>query len=121
MNAAGTWQSFQGVANPVHEARPAWKVLRVIGNLVEAPDFDYLTSEDVRDELVTAVGEVTIDNSYTAKGDIKVSADADAPSAEIDVPLYSVDSMVRRARALQLTPEARRAAGNDGDEQGEAA
>jgi hypothetical protein len=35
---------------------------------------------------------------------------ADLPQAEIDVPLYSVDGLVRRSAALQLTPEAKRAA-----------
>ncbi len=47
VNVEGTWQSFSGVANPVGEARPAWKVLRVLGNLVDADGFDYVTSEDV--------------------------------------------------------------------------
>jgi len=39
VNVAGTWQSFSGVASPVGESRPAWKVLRVLGNLVDAPEF----------------------------------------------------------------------------------
>ena len=111
VNVAGTWQSFSGVANPVGEARPAWKVLRVLGNLVEVPDFDYVTSEDVRDELQQALGKVTPDNSY--RGDVQASQanGADALENEIDTPIYSVDSMVRRASALQLTPAARRAQG----------
>ena len=121
VNAAGTWQSFHGVARPVHDARPAWKVLRVLGNLVEAPDFDYVSSEDVRDELVAALGDVEPDNACRSTGKPVVAKGADDPADEIDVPLYSVDPMVRRARALQLTPEARRAAGESGDEQGEAA
>ena len=58
VNVAGTWQSFAGVANPVGQSRPAWKVLRVLGNLIEAPDFDYVTSEDVRDELTAKLGDV---------------------------------------------------------------
>ncbi len=58
VNVAGTWQSFAGIANPVGEARPAWKVLRVIGNLIEAEGFDYVTSTDVLDEFRTQVGEV---------------------------------------------------------------
>ncbi|MCG8370618.1 MAG: NADH-quinone oxidoreductase subunit NuoG, partial [Proteobacteria bacterium] len=61
VNVAGTWQSFKGVANPVGESRPAWKVLRVLGNLIETPDFDYVTSEDVRDELVDALGSIAPD------------------------------------------------------------
>ena len=65
VNTAGTWQSFAGVATPVGEARPAWKVLRVIGNLLEAADFDYVSSEDVRDELAEQIGEVTPSNEFS--------------------------------------------------------
>ena len=111
VNVAGNWQSFGGVANPVGEARPAWKVLRVLGNLVEAPDFDYVTSEDVLAECRTQVGEVSPDNSVAANDGIAAPNGADAPGAEIDTPLYAVDSLVRRAAALQLTAEARRSGG----------
>ncbi len=110
VNVAGTWQSFKGAANPVGESRPAWKVLRVLGNLIDVADFDYVTSEDVRDELVDALGDVAPDNSYAGSKRIAKPNGADAPADEIDTPLYSVDGMVRRARALQLTPDARRAA-----------
>ncbi len=110
VNVAGTWQSFAGVASPVGQARPAWKVLRVIGNLVDAAGFDYATSEDVRDELIGQLGDVAPNNQYTGSGKIAQPNGEDEPSAEIDTPLYSIDGMVRRANALQFTPEARRAA-----------
>ena len=108
VNVAGTWQSFAGVANPVGEARPAWKVLRVLGNLIEAPGFDYVTSEDVRDELVEQLGEVTPDNTYA--GTSRPNG-AGKSSTDIDVPIYATDGLLRRAAALQLTPAAHRAAG----------
>ena len=110
VNVAGTWQSFAGVASPVGEARPAWKVLRVLGNLLDATGFDYVSSEDVRDEVASQVGDVTPNNDLP--GDTKIPAldGADAPDSDIDTPLYSVDGLVRRAAALQLTPEAIRAA-----------
>ena len=113
VNVAGTWQSFSGVATPVGESRPAWKVLRVIGNLIEVPDCDYVTSEDVRDEIAGQLGEVTPDNSYAGKNKIAKPNGADAPSAERDTPIYSVDALVRRATALQLTPAATRATGEN--------
>jgi NADH-quinone oxidoreductase subunit G len=113
VNVAGTWQGFAGVANPVGESRPAWKVLRVIGNLIDAPDFEYVTSEDVSDELKAALGDVAPGNQYDGDSKISNPNGEDAPSDEIDTPIYSVDGTVRRANALQLTSEARRAAGED--------
>ncbi len=110
INIAGTWQSFAGVANPVGEARPAWKVLRVIGNLLDADGFDYVTSNDVRDEIATQLGEIVPDNSYRGTSKSAKPNGEDAAGAEIDIPIYSVDGMVRRATALQLTSEAKRAA-----------
>jgi NADH-quinone oxidoreductase subunit G len=109
VNVAGTWQSFAGIANPVGEARPAWKVLRVLGTLLEADGFDYVTSEDVRDEIVAQLGQI-VPTSYSGQSKSTKANGADASQAEIDVPIYSVDSLVRRATALQLTAEAKRTA-----------
>lgn len=111
VNVAGTWQSFSGVANPVGESRPAWKVLRVLGNLLDVPDFEFVTSEDVLDEFKDQLGSVSPDNSYLSKRKIGKPNGADAPAGDIDKPIYSVDSMVRRATALQLTDAAKRSAG----------
>ena len=113
VNIEGTWQSFAGVASPVGEARPAWKVLRVLGNLVDADGFDYVTSEDVLDECKSGLGDVVVESF--AAGKTATANAADSSDEEIDTPLYSVDGLVRRARALQLTPEACRAAGGGGD------
>ena len=108
VNVAGTWQSFAGVASPVGEARPAWKVLRVLGNLLEVRDFDFMTSEEVRDEIAGQLGDVTANNNLSGEASISAPDGADAPELDIDTPLYSVDGLVRRAQALQMTPEARR-------------
>ncbi len=86
----------------------------MLGNLVDAPGFDYVSSEDVLAEARERIGDVVPDNTY--KGDAagaKLNGQ-DAPSREIDTPIYSVDGLVRRAPALQQTPAARRAAG-EGD------
>jgi NADH-quinone oxidoreductase subunit G len=111
VNCEGRRQSFNGVANPVGEARPGWKVLRVLGNLLDAENFDYQTSEEVRDELAAALGDLKPDNSYAGKHAIDKANGADAPDAQIDIPIYATDAIVRRATALQLTPEALRIAG----------
>ncbi len=113
VNVAGTWQSFSGVAKPVGESRPAWKVLRVLGNLVGAPGFEYATSEDVRDELAKSLGDITPDNIYQGTTKFAKVDAADGALAEIDTPIYSVDALVRRATALQLTAAAARATSGD--------
>jgi NADH-quinone oxidoreductase subunit G len=114
VNVAGTWQSFAGVANPVGEARPAWKVLRVLGTLLEAAGFDYVTSEDVRDEIAAKLGAV-VPAAYSGRTKPATRNGEDAPAAEIDIPIYSVDGLVRRAAALQLTAQARQARGDGSD------
>jgi len=113
VNVEGTWQSFGGVANPVGESRPAWKVLRVLGNLLNADGFEYVTAEDVLEECRAKIGEVTVE-SFSG-GKVSNVNGADDPAGDIDTPLYSVDALVRRAEALQLTPAALLAAGEGGD------
>ncbi|MDJ0929300.1 MAG: NADH-quinone oxidoreductase subunit NuoG [Gammaproteobacteria bacterium] len=112
VNAAAQWQSFAGAATPVGDSRPAWKVLRVLANLLEVSDSEYTTSEDVRDELRELVGDLQPDNSLNT--DSKLAAASEVPGPEIlDVPMYSIDALVRRAPALQQTREARAATGDD--------
>jgi NADH-quinone oxidoreductase subunit G len=107
VNAEGRWQTFLGAAQPVGESRPGWKVLRVLGNLLELGGFDYASSEDVRNELKARVGEVRPDNAFVARRTLN----GERPSgAAADVPMYQVDAVVRRAPALQRTREAQQAA-----------
>ena len=112
VNAAATWQSFSGVATPVGESRPCWKVLRVLGNLTDGQDFEYVTSDDVLAEFRAVVGDAGA-GRYETSGKLSKPNGADAPEQEVDTPLYSVDSLVRRANALQMTLSAKRAAGDD--------
>lgn len=108
VNCEGRWQSFAGVANPVGEARPGWKVLRVLANLLEVPDSDFESSIEVRDDLKALIGDVSPDNSVRLG---KAPANPGSEDAGSDLPIYQVDGVVRRAVALQLTPEARRSRG----------
>jgi NADH-quinone oxidoreductase subunit G len=107
VNAEGRWQSFQGAARPVGECRPGWKVLRVLGNLLDLAGFEYNSSEEVRDELKARVGDVKPDGAFVAKRTL--NGERPAGSA-VDVPMYQVDAVVRRAPALQRTREAQQAA-----------
>jgi len=102
VNLEGRWQSVPGATKPVGESRPAWKVLRVLANLLNLPEFDYVSSEQVRDELQAKTSAVKADNSYSNAS--AVSRNSSIAAGE--VTLYGGDAIVRRATALQLTNEA---------------
>ena len=99
VNLEGRWQSFGGAARAPGSARPAWKILRVLGNLLDLPGFDYQSSEQVRDEL-RAIVDLAPSRNYS-------SAFTPARTTKFenlrDVPMYQVDPLLRRATALQLT------------------
>ena len=107
VSTEGRVQSFKGAVKPLGEARPAWKVLRVLGNLLNVQGFDFDSSEAVRDEVLagSAVGP-RLNNALQG-----VSAQAAASAASglqriSYVPPYSADAVVRRAAALQKTRDA---------------
>ena len=110
VNIAGQWQSFQAVAAPYQQARPAWKILRVLGNLFAVKDMDYMASSDVLDVVREQLGSREFNSGlmrwhtpqdfvHTKEGIMRVAT----------LPLYAVDSMVRRAGALQQTQDAQAA------------
>jgi NADH-quinone oxidoreductase subunit G len=107
VNAEGRLQSFHGVVRPAGDSRPAWKVLRVLGNLLGLPGFEQETTDDVR---VQALGDLAtlgqrLDNSSSAA--IALPAAAAGLQRLADVPIYAADALVRRAASLQLTADAR--------------
>jgi NADH-quinone oxidoreductase subunit G len=103
VNAEGRWQSVPGAAKPAGDSRPGWKVLRVLGNLLNLSGFEYVSSDQVRDELKAQLGEVVPNNSYASNVVATRQAGAERNN---DVPMYAIDAIVRRATALQQTREA---------------
>jgi NADH-quinone oxidoreductase subunit G len=114
VNLEGLWQSFAGAAKPLGEARPGWKVLRVLGNLAGVADFDYQSSEEVREEVRAICGDI-VAGSYQGTHEPKVSA---MDVRVIDVPMYAVDAVLRRAPSLQRSREGKGAAVAYGGGQG---
>ncbi len=102
INTEGRIQSFFAVTRPQGDTRPAWKVLRVLGNLLDVAGFDYESSEQVRDEaLAGQSGFVSsLDNGITGVT-LKLAADAAGIERVADVPLYFADALVRHAPSLQ--------------------
>ena len=103
VNLEGKWQSFPGAVAPQGEARPGWKVLRVLGNLLHIPGFEYVSSEEVLKELQRLVGDST---AVSYSGSHRVNG-APAASPLVDINMYQADALVRRAPSLQKTREGR--------------
>ena len=103
----GRAQSFRGAVKPLGEARPAWKVLRVLGNLLNVSGFDFDTGEAVRDELLSAIKIAEKLNNHVADITLQVAASSNQGLQRVsDVPIYFSDAIVRRATALQKTRDA---------------
>ncbi|MDQ2069135.1 NADH-quinone oxidoreductase subunit NuoG [Natronospira bacteriovora] len=103
VNLEGRWQSSGGVINPVGESRPAWKVLRVLGNLLELEGFEQMDAEAVLADAHAAIGEVVTD--MRVSGGVKLNKPAVSKGLWRlgEVPLYAADALVRRAEPLQRT------------------
>jgi NADH-quinone oxidoreductase subunit G len=104
VNAEGRLQSFHGVVKPLGETRPAWKVLRVLGNLLGLKGFEQETVEEVRAEALGGDIAARLDN--TSGVAIGVPASASGLERVADVPIYATDAIVRRAPSLQATADA---------------
>jgi NADH-quinone oxidoreductase subunit G len=110
VNLEGVWQSQTGAAAPVGQSRPGWKILRVLGNLLGLAGFDYESSEDVRAELETLVGAPTAYSmpAYAGRHEVVGQvARGEVPAGVVDIPMYQIDALVRRAPSLQRTREGR--------------
>ncbi|MES9936824.1 MAG: NADH-quinone oxidoreductase subunit NuoG [Sedimenticola sp.] len=106
VNAEGTWQSFAGAVSPTGETRPAWKVLRVLGNMLDIDGFEQNSSEDALNEVKEAAGDRQPDNTVGNAADSERRMAAGGLARIGDVPLYAIDPLVRRAAPLQQTRDA---------------
>jgi len=104
INAQGLAQSFKGVVAPYGQSRPAWKVLRVLGNVLQLPGFDDETSEAVRDAVLAAGVEPLLSNDLRAACGVGAAPRANSLARITDLPIYRSDAIVRRAESLQKTP-----------------
>ena len=109
VNVEGRWQSFPGSVKPLADTRPAWKVLRVMGNLFNLDGFEQESSEEVRNELQALVDEACELESTSYFADSLIVA-SDNVVRVADSAIYSVDATVRRAESLQKTPQAKASA-----------
>jgi NADH-quinone oxidoreductase subunit G len=110
VNAEGRVQSFHAVVQPLGDTRPAWKVLRVLGNMLGLPGFDFESSQEVLQQIsgLPAAGESQVsakllDNATHAAVDL-----TPAGTAPVVAGIYALDGLLRRAASLQATADAKR-------------
>ena len=102
VNAEGRLQSFHAVVKPLAETRPAWKVLRVLANMLGLPQLAFETSQDV----LKQISATPLNLSNACSSEVRLAGHVDAPCV---ASIYQLDSLVRRAPSLQLTADARNA------------
>jgi NADH-quinone oxidoreductase subunit G len=108
VNAEGRWQSFDAAADAVGESRPGWRVLRVLGNELELPRCEYRTPSDLAAEIERELGSAgdaaAGDTHYKGSFTPHTRGGAVTTGAVVlDVPIYAIDALVRRAEPLQDT------------------
>jgi NADH-quinone oxidoreductase subunit G len=105
VNAEGRAQSFKGTVAPLGQSRPGWKVLRVIGNVLQLPGFDDETSESVRDGILSHGFDGHLSNKIQAA--MQIPAPVSGLERIAELPIYRSDAMVRRSDPLQASPASR--------------
>ena len=114
VNAEGRVQSFHAVVKPLGETRPAWKVLRVLANLLELPGFDFNSSQDVLKQTQGADKGQTIGSRMSNECQCPIIVSSAAGPAPVVASIYQLDGIVRRASSLQLTTDARKSVDVEG-------
>ena len=100
VNGEGRLQSFHAVVKPLAETRPAWKVLRVLANMLGLPQLAFETSQDV----LKQINESPLSLSNACTSEVRLAGPVDVPCV---ATIYQLDGLVRRAPSLQLTADAR--------------
>jgi len=105
VNMEGFWQGARGCVSPMGDARPGWKVLRVLANQFDLDGFDQVSSEDVMQEIKTFCSDIQLDNNVVADSVADYSSQSSVMRIG-DTPIYAGDMLVRRAASLQQTDDA---------------
>ena len=102
VNAQGSWQNFNASVTPEGEIRPGWKVLRVLGNLFEVEGFDFVSIAEVHAEIQSKTSS-SVQTEYQWQSPASINSVSSGVERIGYLPIYSVDSLVRRSQALQAT------------------
>jgi NADH-quinone oxidoreductase subunit G len=109
VNAEGRVQSFHAVVKPLGDTRPAWKVVRVLANLLDVADFEFDSTQDV---LKRVFGTTPVEGVQPKISELSntTTSNVDTTPAQVEpvvAPIYALDGIVRRAPSLQMTADAK--------------
>jgi len=107
VSTEGRLQSFHATVNPLGEARPAWKVLRVLGTMLGKPGFEFDNVEEVRAACLSGRDITGLLSNNISAGEAKAGERPGGIQRIADVPIYFADPLVRRSAPLQKTRDAR--------------
>ncbi len=108
VNCEGRAQPFNGVVRPLGDTRPAWKVLRVLGTLLDLPGFEFDTIDELRAQVVPPAAAIAGRlNNASRVPLVTPTAAVNGIERAADVPIYFADPIARRAESLQKTADAR--------------
>lgn len=106
VSTEGRVQSFNGVVKPLGETRPAWKVLRVLGNLLGLSGFEHDGADDAQHEALHGKAEIFNKNNNLQITIAALPNAANCITRIAEVPIYAADALARRASSLQKTRDA---------------
>lgn len=101
INATDTWQTFEPVTKPLGNAKPAWKIFRVLGNLFHLEGFDYNNTAQVRADLVKIIDTIAPLDASIDFSELQADEPAKGLLRLSEWPMYHIDNIVRRAISLQ--------------------
>lgn len=105
----GQTKEFKQVVKPYAENKELWRVLRVLGNLLEVEGFEYNTISEVTNDTYQTRARVTV-NQVTQILNTNLDYQKDLVFVASN-PMYGSSSLLRRAEPLQQTQDAKRFAG----------
>ncbi len=107
INTEGRVQGFHAAVRPMGDARPAWKVLRVLGTMLGRPGFEFETVEQVRDACMAGRDVQALLSNSTDFQPLETKSNTSGIQRIADVPIYFADPLARRSAPLQKTRDAR--------------
>jgi NADH-quinone oxidoreductase subunit G len=121
VNMEGRVQAFNAAVKPQGDSRPGWKVLRMLGALLEVPGFQAETIQEIRTAIapdLAAWVKAGLDNALATPGageqGLARQSGSRGPGAQglqriAEFGIYAGDPVARRSPPLQKTADGRSA------------